>query len=1196
MSSLKNYIKTSDSFKNSINIYLDLNKPQKVTNYIPTKSSISILDEYIESVNENKDQATILIGPYGKGKSHLLLVLLSILSMERTAENRDIVNTLLKSVEKVSAKAVKSIETAWNKGRFLPVIVSNSQMELSQSFTLALNEALKREGLEEITPSTYYSKALEAVEMWESDFIETFDKLRDKLESRGFKIDDFKFKLKSCDKKALDIFKDIYPYLTSGSEFNPLVNTEILPLFRNIKDILKEDYGYSGIYIVFDEFSKFIESKSGSSTGNDMKLIQDMCELAQDSKGSQLHMTMVAHKSIKEYGDYLSRDIINSFTGIEGRITEKLFITSTKNNYELIQNAIEKKESIFKEKSDIKIYTSDEVAKKYYSETPIFKSIFNYEDFKSTLVKGCYPMNPLAAYMLLNISEKVAQNERTLFTFISKNDQNSLARYILNHKENDSWIVGADLIYDYFKSIFKKDISSESAHEEWLKAEYAISKCNSKEQERVIKSLALINIINKPEEVPPNSRVLGNSVNLCNIEEVLNELVENKLIYYKKAKAKYVFKTSIGADLKKEIKSRRVVKGDKANISQTLGEISDNRYVLPKRYNQEYSITRYFKYEFVEAKLFLSTSSSDIFFEKHEFCDGKVIALVDTTDFNYSDEDIKNHLQKLKDERLVVLNTNEKFKKVKQVQDYEVIKKLKIDQSFIENNRVLEAELQVFEEDIALEIREFIDNNYSDNKYKSIYYVESGKVLESSSDTINKVVSKICENYYGETPVINNELINRRQITSPPIKKARKGIIEYILGGSDDESFYSKTNPEATIFRATLVNTGVLSDYSRASKEMRNVIDIIDEFLLSCELEKKAIKDLIVKLVSPPIAIREGVIPIYIAYVMSRRKGDVLVYLNGKEYDLNSEVLINMCEKNDKYELFISTENSDKEDYINELRTMFAYEGMDITDTSRLKGILISIQRWYRSLPQVTRTFKLRPDYIGSQDYFNAIVKIRSLLQKADTNPYEVLFKDIPSLLGTESRYDETIQELKSVKLLLQSHLDNVLVQLVRDTLTIFESNKDDDLHHTLKSWYESQSEISKKGLFSTKVTELMNYIDKLDIYDDKEVVRKLAKITTGTYVENWTDNSPKEYIKILEEIKMEVEKIEDSQQDSGQLELSFIDSNGNKVNRCYERASKDKGNIMRNIIEEALEEFEDSVDVNDRVAILVEMLEKTLM
>ena len=127
-----------------------------------------------------------------------------------------------------------------------------------------------------------------------------------------------------------------------------MVVSEVLPLYKSISEKLVEDYDYSGIYIVFDEFSKFIESQNGVAAGSNMKLLQDICELATDSQNAQIYFTMVAHKSIKEYGRYLSSDIINSFTGIEGRIIEKTFVTSEKNNFELIKNAIVKDESLLK--------------------------------------------------------------------------------------------------------------------------------------------------------------------------------------------------------------------------------------------------------------------------------------------------------------------------------------------------------------------------------------------------------------------------------------------------------------------------------------------------------------------------------------------------------------------------------------------------------------------------------------------------------------------------------------------------------------------------------------------------------------------------------------------------------------------------------------------------------------------------------
>ena len=156
---------------------------------------------------------------------------------------------------------------------------------------------------------------------------------------------ELKTDLKQYSQKTLILFKEIYPKVTAGSEFNPMALADALPLYKSVSEKLVDEYGYSGIYIVFDEFSKFIEGQNNIAAGTNMHLLQSMCELATDSKNAQVFITMVAHKSIKEYGKYLSRDLINLFTGIEGRIIEKYFVTSSKNNYELIKNAIVKDDS-----------------------------------------------------------------------------------------------------------------------------------------------------------------------------------------------------------------------------------------------------------------------------------------------------------------------------------------------------------------------------------------------------------------------------------------------------------------------------------------------------------------------------------------------------------------------------------------------------------------------------------------------------------------------------------------------------------------------------------------------------------------------------------------------------------------------------------------------------------------------------------
>ena len=65
-------IQTNQSFRKSVNLQLDMGNYERIGNYIPTRSSVAILDRYFAAVaGKTAENATILIGPYGKGKSHL---------------------------------------------------------------------------------------------------------------------------------------------------------------------------------------------------------------------------------------------------------------------------------------------------------------------------------------------------------------------------------------------------------------------------------------------------------------------------------------------------------------------------------------------------------------------------------------------------------------------------------------------------------------------------------------------------------------------------------------------------------------------------------------------------------------------------------------------------------------------------------------------------------------------------------------------------------------------------------------------------------------------------------------------------------------------------------------------------------------------------------------------------------------------
>lgn len=1187
--SLKDIIGFNHSFKTAINLYLSLNKPEKVLGYIPTKSSVSFMGEYAGNVLENKEQATLLVGPYGKGKSHLLLVFLAILSLERSSKNGEIINQLIdkiSEVDEVGEIVASQIKRIWDKDRFLPVLITDTTGDLNQAFLYGLNDALKREGLLDLVPDTYYSYAIEKIEDWEENYSDTYSDFGREIAQYGKSISGLKADLKMYSKEALNLFKLIFPKITAGSEFNPMAVSDVLPLYKSTSEKLVEEYKYSGIYIVFDEFSKFIESQEGMAVGANMKILQDICELATDSQNAQVFFTMVAHKSIKEYGKYLSQDIINSFTGIEGRIIEKYFITSSKNNYELIKHAIIKDNDALDGICHYETILGSSAHNEYY-QLPAFKSNFVENEFDNIILRGCYPLNPIAAYLLLNVSEKVAQNERTLFTFISNDEPHSMAKFVSEHSKDMEWSIGADLIYDYFSPLFKKEVSNEYVHNIWLSAEYAIEKCETEDQKKVVKALAIVLIVNKEDEIPAADKYLRLSVNAGDCAQAIEWLEQKEIISRKRATGYFCFKTRAGSELKSEIKRQKEIKGENINYSQVLSDVTGKYYVIPRKYNTMYRMTRYFLNQYMHVDDFLNISSAEILLGD---CvgDGKVVNLFSFGEIKQSV--VKKHFLELAEPRLVVVcpKMGLSLKVQNSLKEYEIIQELRENQTFTSNNEILKRELPLLTEDLTAELESMISEIYVEDSNARVFYFNEGKVKDTKVENEESIVNMCCESVFTKTPVINNEMVNRSVIETAQTRRSRINIIQALLSHTDTEDFYKGSNQEATIYRSLFCVTNVIND--APDNNLKDVLEEINSFLVSCSDTKVSMTMLISGLTSAPYGMRLGLIPFYLAYVFSNRREDIIVYFADKEIQLNADIIVNMCERPEDYSVYVSKEDLQKEKYINELNILFQVADNRNLSANRIKDIFICMQRWFRALPQVSRNLMSLERYVKSEDMDRAMREIKKALQRVEFNPFESLFVEFPKSFKAES-LESTFKIIDDCKTYFDDYFDWVQLEAVSKIYDVWGGKRKRDLYHCLKEWYENQSKRSKQGLYNGRMTNFMSAIETMDVYSDSEVARKVVKAVTDVYIENWSTGSLEEFVEELGSVKREIESIRD-EDSSGEMILSFTRRNGVSFEKTYRYADESTGSVLRNTIEDALEEFED-LSVNDRVSILLEMIEK---
>lgn len=1167
---LTDLVKIDNRFEKSVNLLLDLNNQEKIKLYIPTRSSIKILSEYLsEVINFSGNRADILIGPYGKGKSHLLLVLMAILSGNMT----DDVKKFVKKIASMDDEIREKLLIIYGKKKFLPVIINTSSGNLGQAFVRSLNQALKRDGLADIVPDNYFSEAIKTINQWQRLYPETYMALNEKLE--GLDVKDLIQRLENFEHNALDQFREIHPLLTSGTNFNPILDDEVLSVYRTVNSAICEKYGYAGMYILFDEFSKYVEGHTEAGFAADMKVLQDICELANSSKNEQLHITCVAHKAISSYSNSFTNEMRNAFRGVEGRLKEIRFIVSSQNNYEIISDAIQKKLSF-------ENWKNNEIYKMMLDESyqiPEFNALFEKKDFDEIIGQGVYPLTPLSSLLLLGLSEKVAQNERTIFTFLTGKDTYSLATYV--QKATSVKYVGVDLIYDYFSQLLENE-KELFLHNEWLKAEYTLSKTDEEDEQKIIKAIAVIRMMNRMEDIPVNDLFLklALGVDEKNCKKALNSLIAKKLIVFKRSTAMYEFQNNIGINIENEVSDCAAKYFAKVDIAATLNEVNIKKFILPKKYNQDYLMTRYFKVHIMTEDSFMALTS--IFYIKQEYkADGYVIMVLSDIDTNK--EVIMKHAAELNSPYAVVGIIEAKKNCADIIREFLAVRKLLSDKNFIEENVVIQIELKALETTLAEELNSWIVERQ--DSLKQIY--ANGRIHFVDRLGLNRTISDICEEIYNKTPVINHELINRNNI-SAQMSKARNTIVDDILHSRLLDKYMKGTSAESTIYRACFIHTVEDKNLIRVNNE-------ITTFLHECTGMKVSFSKLINVLTRPPIGMRKGVIPFYLAKQLMELEDMPTIYYDKKECSIEAKLISDIVAEPEKHYLYIEKETGEKLRYIEELEELFSDYGdycREIENKNRIAKIKCYIQAWYRSLPQASITFKVS-DYENQN--IDEIIAFRKLLV-GEPNPRELIFEQIPDVFES-SNLLSAMRSVKKIKYELDSHISQLKKKAemaVKKELLLVE---DDDFYLSLKAWYENISTKAKESILSTASQRLLNSIKSaVEEKTSIGIIEKLSKATTNFFVEDWTDTTIESFTECFKQLLEEIERKNNSNSTSKQR-LSF--SVGNDMQECsYDFDSNNlspSGHFFQCALDDIVEEYGDSVEINEKIGILMKMV-KNLM
>ena len=1189
---LNEIIKVSSGFQKSVNIEYDFNDAQKISGYIPTSSSLEIIENIlINTEPEHYERAKILTGAYGRGKSHTVLVALSILCNK----DEDLFTDLLKRVKTINKDTRKRINNyIESSNKLLPVIITGNSGSLTQSFLGALQQTLKLYGLEDIMPETHFTAALNTIDRWEAQYPKTYQKFIKKL---GKSLKKFRKALVENDVAAYQEFHDLYPELTSGSEFNPFIGFNVVDIYDKVNTALKSR-GYTGMYVVYDEFGKYLESNISTATDSDTKMLQDFAEKCNREASQQLHLLLICHKDISNYIDEnLPQEKVNGWRGISGRFEHISISNHFHQMYEIIAYTLKHNNQKWK---DFTCKHNDK-----FSELLQFAKNENFLSGKDELVVyGCYPLHPVTSFILPRLSERIAQNERTLFTYLSSNQKHTLKEFLKTNTE-DFPIVTPDYLYDYFEQELRKELNASEIHKTYQVASRILAKVEQGSlSEQILKTVAVIYFIEQFERIAPTVDII------CSIfseqyatEEIMrtiNDLVNRDYIVYIKNSNRFMcLKESSGVDVHSELSLQTEKKKMEMSMEEALNSCTHSSYLYPVRHNEEKCLTRYFDFHFISYRSYSDQKYDD---DLKNGESGHVFAVFCENETEHSS--LQNMKMGVNEHDVFIRQT--KFKRLDDT-PYRYLAAIELRDKCNPEDSVLISEYDMLIEDLETIVEQYIAT-YTHPELQQVSYCYLGRsypILRRSH--LTALLSKICDTLYPYTPIINNESINKDILPSVAIN-SRTRLIKAILESQTiaENLGLIGSGQDVSFFRSTLIKTGILHeldgvyvfDEENCEESIRHVLKTIRNFFVQTITDgEKSFGELYAKLTDYQygIGMKKGSIPVYIAVVLHDMQQHLIFKTNGVETKLSADTLAAINMKPEAFSVLLEDWTEEKAEYIRVLSEIFSKEISSAEKQyNSFTCIVNAMVRWYLSLPKCTRMMK--KNYKTEKAIPKEQLAFINSLNRSIDNPHDYLMNQLPKLVSQKDIGCAVTDSLKATKTLFDRGKDALVQRVIYDTKEVFGGSKQASLSSVLHEWYDSLSERTLENLFPNQENSILNLI-KTITNDETAFAERCGKTLSGLMINDWEEKTLEKYKEALVNFKNTIDKynaerLENIEKGNQRYKIVIVNEDGSEQVKSFEHTEYSKfANLLYQDITASIEEMGRSISEQEKRQILIEIL-----
>ncbi len=746
--------------------------------------------------------------------------------------------------------------------------------------------------------------------------------------------------------------------------------------------------GCDRVVILWDEFGRHIESLIAEGRSAALSEIQLLAECVSRSIAIPVTLGLLLHQELLQYASNSPASVRAEWRKIEGRFQTIQYIDDSKEIYRLLSEVVS-------EQNGSNVLPDEQVQ----SSALECKQLGLFSDFTvselQSLLHRAYPMEPTTLYLLPRISGRVAQNERTLFSFLNFID-------FQNH-------VRPDHLYEYFSPEMRTDTAVGGTYKQWLETQNALSKLDDDNDlaATALRTASLLGFgVNGDRSRTSRDLLLfalrgyacadkGLVSNGSQQEEaVINQLIDQKLLLHRKRSDEVSVWHGTDADLRGRLEEEKSRQRREFDFLTFLTDEASPPVWRPVRYNSDFHIRRFLQGEY------WSLEKLDGCLNVPVGCDGKIIYVIAETaeELQVAEHQASKYQC---DERIIFAVPRVPVPLFEATLEVWCLIQMQGDDKLVESDPMVLSEIQQMTDDARSYLQKLLDRLILPSSEGPRWFYKGNTLPIKNAYDLRNELSEIMQRIFLHTPKINNEMIVRHKPT-PTLVNSRKKLLLGILERSGQEMLGIEGNPpEASMFRTILLHTGLyypakgegwkyaLPDQVK-EPELQKVWSKIQQFFTIPSEEPKDIRSFFNELMEPPFGIRAGLLPVLFAAGLKAFPSVYsLRYKGSYVSDILPSDIEQLCREPEQYEFIVLDIDQTKRDYLNAVLELFDTQARPATGNDLIRACYDALENWKMGLPAGA----LSTRYLAQKTR-----RVQAILRHP-SDPVQLLFERIPRAL-----------------------------------------------------------------------------------------------------------------------------------------------------------------------------------------------------